>query len=131
MLLKSEYIAPTQTTPEVSLNPDGMIKIKGRSMVPDISELSHQIGLWLDKYLKQPAEVTCIDFYLEYINTTNVKFYISFLSQIESLKLKDKKCIINWYYDEGDEDIIEKGEYISSAIDVPFNFILISDPADI
>jgi hypothetical protein len=42
--------------------------------------------------------------------------------------LKNKKYIINWYYDEGDEDIIEKGEYISSITEVPFNFIMISDP---
>jgi hypothetical protein len=35
--------------------------------------------------------------------------------------------MINWYYEEGDEDIIEKGEYISSVLDIPYNFIMLSD----
>jgi hypothetical protein len=40
----------------------------------------------------------------------------------------NKKYSINWYYEEGDEDILEKGEDISSALNIPFNFIMISDP---
>ena len=40
----------------------------------------------------------------------------------------DKKYIINWYYEEGDEDILEKGEYISSVLNIPFNYIMIGDP---
>jgi hypothetical protein len=42
--------------------------------------------------------------------------------------LINKKYSVNWYYEEGDEDILEKGEDISSALDIPFNFIMISDP---
>ena len=97
-------------------------------MIQDITVLSKPVECWIDKYLRHPAEHTCLDFYLEYINTTNVKFYVSLLSRIETLKLKNKKFTINWYYDEGDEDIIEKGEYISSVVEIPFNFIVISDP---
>jgi hypothetical protein len=128
MLLKGKNIAATHNTPEVKLDPDGMIRITGRSMIQDITVISKPIEAWIDQYLSHPAELTCVDFYLEYINTTNVKFYISLLTRIETLRLKDKKYTVNWYYDEGDEDIIEKGEYISSVVEIPFNFIVISDP---
>jgi len=37
--------------------------------------------------------------------------------------LKHKKFIINWFYEEGDEDILERGEYFSSILNIPFNFI--------
>jgi hypothetical protein len=37
--------------------------------------------------------------------------------------LKNRKVFINWFYEEGDEDILERGEYLSSVLDVPFNFI--------
>jgi hypothetical protein len=40
--------------------------------------------------------------------------------------LKHKKYIFNWYYEVGDEDILERGEYFSSILDVPFNFIKVS-----
>jgi hypothetical protein len=39
--------------------------------------------------------------------------------------------MINWYYEEGDEDILEKGENISSVLDVTFNFIMIPNHSDI
>jgi hypothetical protein len=40
--------------------------------------------------------------------------------------LKNKKFVVNWYYEEGDEDILERGEYFSSVLDIPFNFFMIS-----
>ena len=128
MLLTAKNIAPTKNTPEVILDPDGIIIIRGRSMIPNVTEFSDQIGDWIDLYICNPPECTSIDVYLEYLNTNNYKLYITILSKIETIKLKNKKYIINWYYDEGDEDIFEKGEYISSIAEVPFNFIMISDP---
>jgi hypothetical protein len=54
--------------------------------------------------------------------------FISILKKITYIRLKNKKFIVNWYYEEGDEDILEQGEYISSVLDIPFNFIKITDP---
>ena len=123
-------IASAKNTPEIILNPEGIIKIKGRSMNVYLPDFSEEIEAWIENYISDPAELTCVDIYLEYLNTNNFKFYISLLQKIEFVKLKSKKYIINWYYDEGDEDIIEKGEYISSILAVPFNFIMISDQSE-
>ncbi len=127
MNLLKKKIQPTKSTPEVTLNPNGMIIIKGRSMIENLTEFSNLVDDWVSKYLVNPAEVTCIDFHLEYLNTNNLKFYIELLKKIETVKLKNKKFMINWYYEEGDEDIIEKGEYISSVIDIPSNFVMIAE----
>jgi len=99
-------ILSTKSTPEISLNPDGIIKIRGRSMIANVTEFSKQIEDWVEEYICDPADITCVDFHLEYLST---------------------KYIINWYYEEGDEDILEKGECISSVLDIPFNFIKICD----
>src|ERR1035437_9399454 len=131
MLLTRENIAPTKNTPEVVLNPDGFIKIIGRSMNANVIEFSKQIEDWIDSYICNPADLTCVDFYMEYLNTNNLIFYISLLKKIETVRLKNKKFMVNWYYDEGDEDILEKGEYISSVVEVPFNFIMIPNRIDI
>jgi hypothetical protein len=131
MLLTGENIEPTKSTPEVVLDPAGIIIIRGRSMAPNLVEFSKQIEDWICKYVSNPADFTRVDFYLEYLDSSNFKIFISLLSKIKSVKLKDKNYIINWYYDEGDEDIIEKGEYISSVAEVPFNFIMIPNRNDI
>lgn len=121
-------ILPTKGTPEIILNPEGIIKIIGRSMNEDVTEFSKKIEDWIDDYICNPADLTCVDIYLEYFNEINLQVYISLLKKIASIKLKNKKYIINWYYEEGDEDILEKGEYISSFLNIPFNFIKICDP---
>jgi len=120
-------ILPTKDTPGIILNPNGIIKIVGRSMIADVNDFTKQIEGWIEKYIYDPADITCVDFHLEYLSTNNQKFYINLLEKIEQIKLRNKKYIINWYYEEGDEDILEKGEYISSVVEISFNFIMITD----
>jgi hypothetical protein len=110
-------------SPEVILNPHGIITIRGRSINGNINELFNETEEWIEKYIANPAEITYIDFYLEYFNKANCGVLIAMIKKLESLKLISKKFIINWYYEEGDEDILEKGEYLSSELNIPFNFI--------
>jgi hypothetical protein len=130
MLIKGETILPTKNTPEVVLNPEGIIIIRGRLMNENVAEFYKQIEYWIDVYICNPADFTCVDICLEYLNRVNSMILISILKKISDIKLKDKKFVINWYYEEGDEDILEQGEYISSVLNVPFNFIMISESND-
>jgi hypothetical protein len=120
-------ILPTKDTPEIILNPDGMIKIVGRSMFANVDDFTKQLEVWIEEYICDPADITCVDFHLEYLSTNNQKFYITLLRKIEPIKLMNKKYIINWYYEEGDEDILEKGEYISSVVEISFHFVMITN----
>jgi hypothetical protein len=128
MSLKIIHISSSKKTPEIILYPNGMISIKGRSMEGDWTEFSKLIEAWVDEYICDPADLTCVDISLEYFNEINLYFYISLLKKIESVRLKNRNFIINWYYEEGDEDILEKGENISFILNIPFNFIKIHDP---
>ncbi len=128
MSLPEKRIDSTNNTPEIVLDPAGIIKISGRSMMGEVPDCYYQIEKWIDIYISDPADVTYITIALEYLNMANIVTYISLLKKIESARLKNKKCIINWYYEEGDEDILEKGEYISSFLKTPFNFIENPDP---
>ena len=128
MSLHELKILTTVSTPEIILKPNGVLRIKGRSVIANANGYFMLIEEWLDKYICNPADNTYVDFHLEYISTSNLKIYIDFIKKIESVKLKNKKYIINWYYDEGDEDILEMGEYISSILNIPFNYIYITDP---
>jgi hypothetical protein len=130
MLIKGGKILSTKNTPEVVLNPEGIILISGRSMNENVAEFYKQIENWIDSYICNPADFTCIDICLEYLNSVNSMILISILKKISDIKLKDKKFVINWYYEEGDEDILEQGEYISSVLNVTFNFIMISESND-
>lgn len=125
--MPGKQILTTESAPEIIMNPDGIITIRGRSMNGNINELKGQIDDWIDKYMCSPAEVTYVNFCLEYFNKVNSGVFRSLLKKIGSLSEINKKFIINWYFEEGDEDILEKGEYLSAVVNIPFNFIEVYD----
>lgn len=121
--MKELRILPSKNSPEIILSPYGMIKIVGRSIQENVAEFFAEVEDWITEYIEMPAEVTCVDLNLEYFNSASAKVFIHLLELIKHVSLKNKKFIFNWYYEEGDEDILERGEYFSSVLDVRFNFI--------
>lgn len=130
MRLSRKNIEPTENTPGVVLDPDGIIMIKGRSMNKNAADFYKQTEEWIDKYVSEPADLTRVDICLEYFDGINSLIFTSLLKKITNVKLKDKQVIINWYYEEDDEDILAQGENISSILDIPVNLILIEEPVD-
>jgi hypothetical protein len=116
-------LAATKNTPEVFLSPEGLIRIRGRSIHENVTEFFGPVENWVSEYIKLPAETTYVEMNLEYFNSASAKIFIHLLQKVTYVTLKDKKFVINWYYEDGDEDILERGEYFSSILDVPFNFI--------
>jgi hypothetical protein len=119
-------LSPTKNTPEVILNPEGIIRIRGRSIHENVTEYFAPVEEWISSYIQSPAEVTCVDINLEYFNSASAKVFIHILQKITYVTFKHKKFIFNWYFEEGDEDILERGQYFASVLDVPFNYVKIS-----
>jgi hypothetical protein len=122
-----KIILPTKNTPEVILDPNGIIKITGRLIPENAEDFFIPIEKWIDEYFKNPAEITYVEISLEYINSVGSKYLLDLIRKITDIHLKknSKKFIINWYYTDEDEDMLEKGTIFSSKSDVPFNFIKI------
>jgi hypothetical protein len=126
-MLKKINISATSKTPEVSLNPDGLIHIRGRSLSGEVDELPQEIENWVDKYLLDPCDVTLIEINLEYIGGFKTGYYVEMVRKVKKVLEHGKKLVVNWYFEEGDEDILERGECFSLYLDLPFNFIEIKD----
>jgi hypothetical protein len=121
--MKELKISPTKNSPDIILSPDGMIKITGRSIHENVAEYFAPVEEWIREYIEVPADLTCVDMNLEYFNSASAKVFIHLLELLKHVNLKNKKFIFNWYYEDGDEDILERGEYFASVLDVEFNFI--------
>jgi len=118
-------IAPAKNTPEIFMSPNGIIKIKGRSTHEDVVVFFAPAKAWVDEYIANPAQLTTVDLNLEYFNSSSAKAIIYILQQVMLVKIKNKAFVINWYYEDGDDDIFERGEYFASILDVPMYFIKI------
>lgn len=125
--IKKVHILPTTSTPEVILNPEGIIKIKGRGMVVNKNRIPEQINDWIDAYFLKPAEITYVIVAFEYLNSYSTTILSSTLKKISQLIQYNKKFIIHWYYEENDDDILERGKYISESLNLPIEFIMVDD----
>ncbi|HCY01257.1 MAG TPA: nuclear pore complex subunit [Bacteroidales bacterium] len=116
-------IEGTPKTPTVSMNPQtGVIEIKGRSIPENSIEFYKPIVDWLEEYSKATAAKTVVNIHLEYFNTSSSKCILDVFKKLEALK---NNVIVNWYYEEDDEDMLEAGEDYESIIKVPFKMIQI------
>ncbi len=122
ILLKNLHIAGTRRTPTVLLDPEGIIKIEGRSIPEDASLFFVDIVDWIDKYLSFPKESTRVEINLEYLNSGTSKYVLQILKRLKELSDNNHKLTINWYYEEGDDDILERGEYYASILDLKINY---------
>jgi hypothetical protein len=127
MISDDIHILPTDKTPEFIFSPDGIIKIKGRGLFGSKTEVSKQILNWVSAYIRNPAGTTYVTIAFEYLNSFSTTILISILKKILLVTSQNKKLVIQWYYEEGDEDILERGEYISSAFNIPIEFIKTND----
>ncbi len=131
MVKEGLHILPTDTTPEIILNPEGIIKIKGRALVVNRTEVPEQIMIWIDNYLIDPAETTYVIIAFEYLNSYSTTILVSILKSLSKVKQQSKELVVQWHYEEDDEDIFERGEFISETYNIPIEFIMTNDINDL
>jgi hypothetical protein len=118
--IEAVHILPTNNTPEILLNPNGMIKISGRAIDESRAKFSEQLMIWIDSYIQNPAAATDVVIALEYMNSFNSIFISSVLSKLNS---RVKELNVKWYIEEDDDDLLERAEHISEAFRIPIEFI--------
>ena len=121
-------IEPTPKTPSVSFDFEkGFLEIKGRSIPENSIEFYKPIVESLEKYGISPSSVTTVNIQLEYFNTSSSKCILDVFKRLESIHKSGNQLVVNWYYEQDDEDMLEAGEDYQAIINVPFKMIQITE----
>jgi hypothetical protein len=121
-------IEGTPKTPTVEFDAvSGKIEIKGRSIPENSIEFYKPLVDWLDQYAENPSVKTEVNIQLEYFNTSSSKCILDVFKKLEVVHKANKDVIINWYYEEDDEDMLEAGEDYQSILKIPFKMVEIED----
>ena len=126
--MESISIEGTPKTPTVNFDATtGIIEIKGRSIPENSIEFYRPLVEWLEEYSKEPQDLTTVNIQLEYFNTSSSKCILDVFKKLEAIKKARNEVVINWYYEEDDEDMLEAGEDYESIIRIPFKMIEVVD----
>ena len=117
-------IEGTPKTPSIKFDTkDGVFEIKGRSIPENSVEFYKPLNEWLDQYMQTPLDKTVVNIRLEYFNTSSSKCILDVFKRLEAIHRSKHDVVINWFYEEDDEDMLEAGEDYDSIIKVPFKMI--------
>jgi hypothetical protein len=134
--MESLIIPATEFTPKVSfIAESGHLEIAGISRPEDVAGFYEEPLSWLvrfeDSVLKSgnKYEVNELRLILKmsYFNSSSSKFIIQMLRHIKNLESQGIDVIIDWYYEEGDEKMMEDGEDLAEAVELEFNYIEMED----
>jgi hypothetical protein len=119
----SMAIAPTKITPLVKLDARrGMLAFKGRSSPSASLEFYHPIMTKLDGMIDTGLNKITANFAFEYFNTSSSKCLFDVMKRLARFQADGKNVVINWFYEQDDEDMRETGEDYEDILDLQFNY---------
>ncbi len=119
------HITTTGEKPGITIGRDGHIVISGRFMGNNYTDSTDELLNRVNDYVSDPAGETILDLHIEYLEAIKSPLIISAVKKLIQGRVADNQLVVNWYYEEGDDDMLEQGEYISWAAGHSFNFIMI------
>jgi hypothetical protein len=117
---------PSKRTPWIILEP-GRILIMGRSIPDNPLGFYLPVHNWIKEYILTYKGSTQIDLGFEYINTTSTKWIFLMLKDLCNGDSYREKVNVNWFYEEGDEDMKELGYILRSLVTCPFDIIEVEE----
>jgi len=119
------HFPATNSTPYVNFVDNRKLVIRGRSISENEITFYKPIIVWASMLQVKLLEV---DVNLEYVNSRSSKKLFQ-LFKVMDVNPDIKTLIINWHYDEGDEDALLKGQVFQEALKkARFNFHKNIDP---
>lgn len=111
----------TFNTPEVKFLNSGELELLGRSIPEHPLKFYQPINDWIDNYLATSPSKLKLAIYLDYLNTHSTECVLIIMKKINDyFESNSGDSLIEWQYDEDDEDMESLGEDLKSFIKVPF-----------
>ena len=121
-------IEPTRVTPLISFDPATcVLELKGRSSPENSIQFYQKVLDILDQFESSENPKLTTNFSFEYFNTSSSKCLFDVFKRLSNIESSGKEIVINWYYEEDDEDMMEAGEDYADLLDLKFNFLEVEE----
>jgi hypothetical protein len=104
--MENLFIEGSESLPTVEFNTSGLLKLSGRALPENAHNFFNPLILWVKEF---SIDELTVEINLEYFNTAVSKQLFDLLKAIES-NARYKKISLKWFYEEGDDEILEAGE---------------------
>ena len=121
--MKDLKIEKTKYTLDIDFDvKTGILKMSGSSYPENAIDFYKPIIEWIESFIKNEKKPMTLNFRLNYLNTSSTKCILDVFELLEEYNEKND-VVVNWYYEEDDEDILETEEEMGEDMEIPMNFI--------
>jgi hypothetical protein len=122
-------IEGTRVTPTISFQKnENVLCFTGRSSPENSIEFFRPVFDFINLYSESDQSILIVNVALEYFNTSSTKVLYNILNKLSEMQdTTGKVVVINWFYEEWDEDMFEVGEDFSQSLNLKFNLKEIED----
>ena len=116
-------LAKSVDTPLVVFDHEaGTLKIEGESYPENAMEFYRQILESLNQFVEARDIALTVEFKMQYFNSSSSKCLLDIFDILEEYSTSHN-VVVNWHYQEEDEDIKESGEDFAEDLNLTFNLI--------
>ena len=115
-------IEPTKRSPWIVLEQEKMF-ILGRSIIENPGDFFEPVHKWMSARAKEKTDKLIINLSFDYVNTGSVKWLYILLRDMSEKTNMFENALINWYFEQGDDDMCELGFILRSLVNCPFTII--------
>jgi len=119
-------IEATRFTPRISFDSKcNVFEIRGESYPENAADFYSPVFFWIENYIGQLEDHPfTIDIELFYFNSSSSKILLDLFDLLEEAAKNGRQIIINWFYEDNDEESLEFGEEFQEDCNaVQFNLI--------
>jgi|GEM_PF-237585 len=121
-------IEGTKHQPFVHFDPElGILELMGRSVPEDSNGFYRPLLLRLNRYLNDLDRGLVCNVHLEYFNTSSARNLLEVMHVLEKMHAASRNVVVNWIFDEEDEDLFHTGIDFSSLLQVPFSLFAMKE----
>lgn len=128
--MDSLLIESKLNSPAVNFNAEtGRLQIIGRSIPEHPVKFYQPLEDWLTDYLAtNPSNIT-LHIFLDYLNTHSTECMLLLMKGLKKYREGDSsvKVLIEWLYDEDDEDMESLGKDLETITHLPFEYKIVEE----
>lgn len=126
--MENILIQPSTHSPLVKFELNGNLLLEGRSIPEDVNKLFEPMVHFVTNLA---TDKVVFNIGLEYFNTATSKKMLELLMHLDANN-KVEEILINWHYEDGDDDSVEMAEiYEESMFRATFRYIMHEDLASL
>lgn len=134
--MENLHFEPTHNTPLVECDATkNTITIQGESRPENVRAFYANVFTWIDTYekslfylssLSTNEKIITLNFKLDYFNSSSLKIFMDLINRLHTMSnnVHHVKLIINWFYDEDDDDMLDSGKEFEKMTGVEMNFLV-------